>query len=134
MKRIMFGAVLLGMVTVATAGDMYKCPPRKGDPTIIISNDPCPGGTLYYKAPSPPEPKTIKEKHLANRFQLFQEASKNIGMTKQEFLEKRRWPDKINTTTTLGATHEQYIYKFGNNDTEYYYFENDKLTAVQGDY
>jgi len=50
-----------------------------------------------------------------------------IGMTKEMCIASWGEPESINTTTMSGLVHEQWVYSM----TEYVYFENGILTAIQ---
>lgn len=54
-----------------------------------------------------------------------------IGMTSRQFFMCRDWPDDRNVTETAYGTSEQFVYRYGQFGTKYYYFTNDKLTAIQ---
>ncbi len=50
-----------------------------------------------------------------------------VGMTKEQAIAAWGEPEDINTTSTAGGTHEQWVYGFGN----YIYFDNGILSTVQ---
>lgn len=84
----------------------------------------------------PPSLRTQLEKQVAREAdaeakQLKAERKKRgvtIGMTTEQVLDSS-WgkPRMVNSTTTAGGTHQQWVYDSGN----YLYFENGKLTAIQ---
>lgn len=72
---------------------------------------------------------------VAEQWQKFENQHKQIynpaptvGMTADEVKQDWGEPDKINTTTTLNGTSEQWIY---NNTNTYVYLDNGVVTAVQ---
>jgi hypothetical protein len=52
-----------------------------------------------------------------------------IGMSAKQVLERTSWgaPIRVNTTTTATAKREQWVYE----GSQYLYFVNGKLTAIQ---
>jgi hypothetical protein len=62
-------------------------------------------------------------------FKLCMKPSARIGMTKEQVINDTEWgkPEKINATTTVNGTSEQWRY-FGGG---YLYFVNGKLTAIR---
>ncbi|WP_146166507.1 hypothetical protein ABZR88_20885 [Mucilaginibacter yixingensis] len=59
-------------------------------------------------------------------------ATPSVGMTKKMFLVFMEKPDEINTTEGAWGTHEQWVYNNRpSGKTEYYYFENGRLTSWQ---
>lgn len=133
MKRmVILSAVLL--VSSAAAQDLYKCQ-QKGS-GVLYQNMPCADGKSTAipatKAPTTyPTPAERALEHTKNRYELREAARNGIGMGIGEFLRGRRLPDKTHVLQLPGGvTQEQWIYKFGN-EFEYYYFKNNKLTAVQ---
>ncbi|WP_336834062.1 hypothetical protein [Sphingobacterium siyangense] len=54
-----------------------------------------------------------------------------IGMTSTQFLMCEEWPNKRNTTETRHGTSEQWVYDYGEFGMKFYYFTNNKLTAIQ---
>jgi hypothetical protein len=59
-------------------------------------------------------------------------ATPTVGMTKAMFNEFMNKPDEVNRTVGTWGVHEQWVYSDRpNGKTEYYYFENGKLTSWQ---
>jgi|GEM_PF-4446996 len=59
-------------------------------------------------------------------------ATPSVGMTKKMFLIFMEKPDEVNTTEGAWGTHEQWVYNNRpSGKTEYYYFENGRLTSWQ---
>nr|WP_294947209.1 hypothetical protein [uncultured Mucilaginibacter sp.] len=54
-----------------------------------------------------------------------------MGMSPKMVTEVIGKPDEVNRTVTAYSTHEQWVYNKENEKTEYYYFDNGKLTAWQ---
>nr|WP_067054098.1 hypothetical protein [Mucilaginibacter sp. L294] len=54
-----------------------------------------------------------------------------VGMTTRQFYMCMDSPDDKNTTQTAYGTSEQFVYRYGEFGTKYYYFTNGKLTAIQ---
>lgn len=56
-----------------------------------------------------------------------------IGMTPEQVMTETNWgkPTQINRTTTANGIREQWVYRNAANRSQYLYFVNGKLTAIQ---
>lgn len=134
----MFCLMLIVVSTAFSQQGVHKC--TNPDGKVTYQPSPCTSGTgtvLIQGKPKPPDPMDVfkidhekMENEVRNNLALFEKAQKSLGMSEEEFLKGRRPPDKINTTVIRGMKREQWIYRQGYG-TEYYYFVNGKLDAVQ---
>lgn len=54
-----------------------------------------------------------------------------LGMSTLDLVDVLGSPTKVNTTTGVYGTHEQWIYRYDYGKTRYFYFDNDRLTTIQ---
>lgn len=133
MNRL-FLLLACALATPAFSQTVYKCPGPDG--AVKFQQTPCPdrNGSMVMQKQKKPDPMQEQSERVENEVRsnlaLFEKAKKSIGISSEEFLKERRPPDRIKTITTSGKTQEQWIYKQGYG-TEYFYFENGRLIAVQ---
>ncbi|TSD64692.1 hypothetical protein FFF34_012370 [Inquilinus sp. KBS0705] len=76
--------------------------------------------------------KDLKRKYGPIYASYIYSGSPAIGMTKKMFEEFKAKPDEINRTVGSWGVHEQWVYnETASGKSEYYYFENGKLTSWQ---
>lgn len=61
----------------------------------------------------------------------FSNENIRIGMTVDEWLAVENRPDRINRTVTEHGVREQWVYRVGQYDTQYVYFENGRIVSYQ---
>ena len=52
-----------------------------------------------------------------------------MGMTNNDVVKSWGRPDDINSSTGSYGTHEQWVYRRGNSNNQYVYFENNSVTS-----
>jgi hypothetical protein len=63
--------------------------------------------------------------------QAVRERKVTIGMTKNMVIAAWGGPSAVNTTVVRGSTREQWVYRLGQLRSDYVYFENGRVTAIQ---
>ncbi len=120
-------AALLAVAAIGAQAQEAGTPAAEAAPASAV--DPAPGSKEWYDARMAAigaEQKALDDAAAAQA----KKPGARIGMTAKQVRDTTSWgtPESVNTTITAGHKREQWVYD-GN---QYLYFDNGRLTAIQG--
>jgi hypothetical protein len=109
------------LVALPVRAEVFKCPDATGK--IAYQAKPCEGGEALKVETQGPPTDPYEAAALSGKIM--------VGMSAAKVRHAWGQPSTINRSMVAGRSHEQWVYRLGNRDTQYVYLENDRVTSWQ---